>query len=137
MKVTLKKVAEGAVFDVSNDAGGTVRLAGSPDHGGDGVSLRPMEGVLASLAACSAVDVVHILKRQGEPLRDLTVEVDADRADAVPAVFTRVTLRYVIDGPVNEDKARRAVALGVEKYCSVGKMLEATAKIDWTLTVRP
>lgn len=137
MKVTLRKVAEGAVFDVTNASGGSVRLSGSVDHGGDGVSLRPMEAVLGSLAACSAVDVLHILKRQSEPVRDLTVEIEGARAEAVPAVFTEVVLRYVIDGAVSEDKARRAVALGVEKYCSVGKMLSATVKISWALEVRP
>ena len=129
MKVTLKQIGSGANFEATSDTGGKIRLEGTPEMGGAGEALRPMEAVLAALAGCSAIDVVKILGQQKEPMTGLVVDVDGTRTDAIPAVFTDIHLRYEIRGPVAENKARRAVSLSVEKYCSVTKMLEPTVKI--------
>lgn len=136
-KVTLSQVGAGARFEVKNETGGTLRLEGTPELGGTGESLRPMEALLAALAGCSAVDVVKILGQQKEPLTGLVVHVDGKRADAIPAVFTDIHVIYEIHGPVAENKARRAVALSVEKYCSVSKMLEQSAKITHEVVLIP
>jgi putative redox protein len=82
-----------------------------------------METFLAALASCSAVDVVMILRQQKQPLEDLRIFVTGQRAEAVPAVFTHIKLRFVAYGAVAENKMTRAVQLSVEKYCSVSKML--------------
>ncbi len=128
MKVDVRFMGQG-VFAATSEGGGTLRMEGPPDMGGPGEHLRPMETLLASLAGCSAVDVVKILTQQKEPLEGLVVRVDGTRADAIPAVFTEIRVVYEIRGPVAENKARRAVALSMEKYCSVTKMLEPTVKI--------
>ena len=128
MKVTVRQL-EGVSFEATSDGGGTLRMEGPADLGGKGDALRPMETLLASLAGCSAVDVVKILGQQREPLQGLEVEVEGKRADAVPAVFTDIHLRFIVRGPVAENKARRAVALSAEKYCSVSKMLEPSVRI--------
>jgi putative redox protein len=128
MRVVVKQTA-GANFVATNDDGSSLRMEGSADLGGRGEALRPMEAVLAALGGCSAVDVVKILGQQREPLEGLEVEIVGTRADATPAVFTEITMRFIIRGPVAENKARRAVALSAEKYCSVAKMLEPTVKI--------
>ncbi len=128
MKVHLTRV-EGVTFEVDNGAGAKLRLEGSPELGGKGEALRPMEGLLASLAACSAVDVVKILSQQKEPLQGLEIFVEGKRADAIPAVFTEIHMRFVLHGPVADNKAHRAVDLAAEKYCSVGAMLGATCKL--------
>ena len=136
MKVSLRRI-EGVAFEVSNDAGATLRLEGPADLGGTGAALRPMEAVLAALAGCSAVDVVKILTQQKEPLASLVVDVDGMRADAVPAVFTDIHVTFRIGGGVAENKARRAVALSMEKYCSVTKMLEPSVRITHEVVLDP
>lgn len=128
MKVVVSQI-EGARFEARSSGGATLRMEGPPELGGTGDALRPMETLLAALGGCSAVDIVKILRQQKEPLEGLTITVEGTRADAIPAVFTHIALTFEIHGPVAENKARRAVALSVEKYCSVTKMLEPTVKI--------
>lgn len=115
-----------AVGDVSN---AHVVVDGAPKIGGEGRGMRPMELLLTALATCSAMDVVHILRKQKEPLEDLRIEVDGERADAVPAAFTKIHLSFVATGAVNEHKLQRAVALSVEKYCSVRGSLSPDVEV--------
>ncbi|MBK6518322.1 MAG: OsmC family protein [Polyangiaceae bacterium] len=136
MKVTVERVGSGT-FEARNEQGGTLRMDGPADMGAPGTSLKPMETVLAALAGCSGIDVVKILTQQKEPLAGLTIEVDGTRKDAIPAVFTDIAVRFVIKGPVAENKARRAVALSMEKYCSVTKMLEPTVTIRHEVVLEP
>ena len=112
MKITVDRVGA-ATFEARNEQGATLRMDGPADMGAPGTSLRPMETVLAALAGCSGIDVVKILTQQREPLQGLTIEVDGTRKDAIPAVFSDITVRFVIKGPVAENKARRAVALSL------------------------
>lgn len=136
MKVTVRRT-EGVTFEATNENGSTLRMEGSAELGGKGEALRPMETLLASLAGCSAIDVVKILGQQREPLVGLEVQVEGQRADAVPAVFTDIHLRFIVRGPVAENKARRAVALSAEKYCSVSRMLEPGVKITHEVILEP
>lgn len=128
MKVKLKQL-EGADFEAMNEAGVAVRVGGSADFGGSGELMRPMEMMLVSLAGCSSIDVLHILKKQRQEVRDLEVEVEGKRADAIPAVFTDIHVRFRASGDVEPAKLEKAVALSMEKYCSVTRMLEPTVKI--------
>ena len=89
-----------------------------------------METVLAALGGCSGVDVVKILNQQKEPLTGLEIEVAGTRADTVPAVFLAIEVTFRLRGKLTRHKAERAVALSMEKYCSVTKMLEPTVKIS-------
>ena len=104
-----------------------VSIDGSPDHGGVDKGVRPMEAVLMGLAACSAYDVVLILKKAKQPVADCEVDVSAERADKIPAVFTKIDLHFRFTSePAQElDSAvlERATKLSVEKYCSAAKML--------------
>jgi putative redox protein len=136
MNVTVTRVGPVA-FEARNAEGATLRMDGPPDLGGTGAGLRPMETVLAALAGCSGVDVVKILTQQREPLASLAIDVRGTRADAVPAVFTAIHLTFRIGGPVAPNKAHRAVALSMEKYCSVAKMLEPTVRITHDVALDP
>lgn len=122
MSVTLEKVGPCA-FNVTDARGHSVILDGPEKLGGTDAGFRPMEMFLASLASCSAVDVVMILTQQKQPLANLKIFVHGERADAIPAVFTKIHLRFVAYGAVAENKLERAVRLSTEKYCSVAKML--------------
>lgn len=120
----------GASFAAENEKGRRIVFDGPAEHGGKNLGMRPMEGVLSGAMACAALDVAHILKKSGKgALHSLRVRGEADRADAVPGVFTRIHLHFVAGGNLREAAVDRAVQLGVEKYCSALSMLGKTADI--------
>jgi putative redox protein len=94
----------------------------------------PMEMVLMGLCSCTSVDVVSILRKKREPLTSLTVSAVAEQATEAPRVFTHIQLTYHIGGGVSHKAAEDAVALSKNKYCSVSKMLEKSASIDYVIT---
>ncbi|MDE3196340.1 MAG: OsmC family protein, partial [Acidobacteriota bacterium] len=119
----VKLVQNGPVeFVATNPSGASIVIDGPADMGGRNAGLRPMETLLAALAGCSALDVIHIMKKQRQDLERLEVEVEGERADAVPAVFTKIHLRFTGYGPIDLLKLRNAVDLSMEKYCSVTRM---------------
>jgi len=100
--------------------------------GSDGRSPGPssMELVLIGLGGCSAYDVVHILEKGREAIEDVTVELEAERAQQDPKVFTRIHMHFVVKGRgLAAEKVERAIALSVEKYCSASAMIAKTATI--------
>jgi putative redox protein len=92
-----------------------------------------MEAVLTALCGCTSVDVVSILQKKREALEGLTVTAKAEQATEPPRVFTHIHLTYRIRGKVSQKAAEDAVALSKNKYCSVSKMLEKTAKIEYSI----
>ncbi len=113
-----------ACYEARSGSGHTVVLDGPPDHGGRNQGPRPMEMLLMGLGGCSAFDVVHILRKARQEVTDCRCEVTAERADAVPAVFTHIHLEFVVTGRALRDKqVSRAVELSAEKYCSASIML--------------
>lgn len=134
MRVSLRRVGEVA-FEAEDEHGVKMVLDGPPDLGGEGRGMRPMELLLVSLAGCSAMDVVKILTQQKQGLEDLRVEVQGTRADAVPATYEHIRMRFVASGEVSARKLERAVRLSVDKYCSVAKMLVPDVRVDWEATL--
>ena len=119
-------------------SGHSIVLDGSPEHGGRNLGIRPMESVLIGLGACSAFDVVVMLKKARQNISNCEVLLEAERADAVPAVFTRVEMVFQVAGSeLSEKQVNRAVSLSAEKYCSVSKMLEATVEITYRVEISP
>ena len=94
--------------------------------------MRPTELLLSALASCSAMDVVNILRKQRQPLEKLSIRIDGERADAVPAPFVKIELKFFAEGAVDDHKLQRAVQLAVEKYCSVRVTLDPKVEITWT-----
>jgi putative redox protein len=117
-------------FEVQSDGGRTVMIDGSREHT---AGPSPMQMVLGSLCACTSVDVVSILQKKREPLEGLTVTATAEQAPAPPRVFTNIHLIYRIRGGVSKKSAEDAVSLSKNKYCSVSKMLEKAAAIDYSI----
>ena len=107
------------------------------DGDSDGGAPSPMEMVLMSAGTCSAIDVVSILEKARQKVVDVDVELEAERADTVPKVFTKIHLHFVVTGhDVQEKHVERAVNLSADKYCSVAKMLEKAAEITHTFEIR-
>ncbi|MDZ7608300.1 MAG: OsmC family protein [Cyclobacteriaceae bacterium] len=133
MKITLKRLDDMYHMQAMNEDGCTVDTDGATSIGGSNKGMRPMQLVLAAAGSCSSVDLIAILKKQKQDLRDLKIEVTAEREkDKTPALFTEVHLHYILTGKLDADKAKRALELAVEKYCSVVKILEKTAQVTYT-----
>lgn len=126
MKVELKRVNDAVHFEASAPSSTVkVQIDGSPDIGGLGLGVRPMEMILMALASCSSLDLVSILKKQKQDLQDFSVSVEGERREQIPTVFTKIHMTFTLKGTIDQDKANRAAELAVKKYCSVHDMLAA------------
>ena len=122
--------ASGMAFSAETGSGHLLTMDGAPDGGGRNLAPRPMETVLAGTGACTAYDVVLILKRGRHAVTGCKLKLSAERATTDPKVFTRINMHFVIAGrQLNADAVARAVALSHEKYCSATAMLAKTAEI--------
>jgi putative redox protein len=125
MKATVKWT-DGAMFVGESGSGHTVVMDGPEDLGGRNLGPRPMEMLLMGTGGCSVYDVMSMLKKSRQKVVDCRVEMDAERADAIPAVFTRINMHFVVIGVgLKENHVKRAVELSAEKYCSASIMLGA------------
>ena len=103
------------------------------DAGSEKAASSPVELVLIALCACTASDVVGILRKKREPFTSLEVRATGERAEDFPKVFTSISLIYRVGGNVTHKAMEDAVRLSKEKYCSVSAMLEKTAKIEFEI----
>lgn len=134
MKINLKRLNDEYHFETKNERGDVVHLDNKSVVDPQGAS--PMELLLMGIAGCSSIDIVMILKKQHLELTDLQMEVEGKRIEgAVPNVFTEIHLKVLLEGEVSPAKAKRAVGLSLEKYCSVAKMLEKTAEITYEISL--
>ncbi len=135
MKTRIKWV-EGVSFVGESGSGHGVVVDGAAEHGGRNLGMRPMEMLLTGAAACTAFDVVSILKKGRHAVADVTVTVDAERAAVPPRVFTALHYVYTVAGRgLDPRQVERAVALSKEKYCSATIMLAKTATITYEIVI--
>ena len=135
MKTRIKWV-EGASFVGESGSGHAIVIDGAPDHGGRNLGMRPMETLLTGAAACTAFDVVSILRKGRHAVTDVTVSVEAERAQEAPRVFTALHYVYTVAGRgLDRRQVERAVLLSKEKYCSATIMLARTATITYDIVM--
>jgi putative redox protein len=139
IKIELNRLNDAFHFSASNDNGNTVHLDASPDIGGTNQGMRPMQMLLAAMGGCSAIDVINILKKQRQELKDLKITVTGEREkDAVPALYETVHAHFRFFGNLDPDKVEKAINLSIEKYCSVSRTLEkAGAKVTHSFEIIP
>lgn len=138
MKVSLERQNDAVHFAASGSGKVKVQVDGSPEIGGEGNGVRPMELVLMALGSCSSFDLIQILKKQRQDIKDVKVDVEGDRVDDIPAVFTDIRMVFRLYGEIDRAKAEKAAELAVKKYCSVHDMLVAGGvKIDYSLEIIP
>jgi len=136
MKARVKWV-EGVTFLGESGSGHAVVMDGPPESGGRNLGPRPMEMILLGMGGCTAFDVVHILRKARQPVRDCVAELEAERATADPKVFTRIHVHFVVTGRgLKERQVQRAVELSAEKYCSASIMLGKSVEITHDYEVR-
>ncbi|MEB3754051.1 OsmC family protein [Acinetobacter sp. MD2(2019)] len=115
---------ENVAFEAISESGHRVVMDGAPAYGGENRGPRPMELILMGLGGCASFDIVTILKKYRQDVTDVACELKAERADAIPAVFTKIHLHFVVKGKaIKEKQVAKAVELSAEKYCSASKML--------------
>lgn len=130
MKIILKRLDDAYHMEAVNEEGCKIETDGAPKIGGGNKGMRPMQLLLVAAGSCSSIDIISILKKQKQELKDLDVEVTAEREqDKVPSLFTEIHVHYKLSGDLSEDKVKRAVSLSMDKYCSVVKIMEKTAKV--------
>jgi len=135
MKARIKWI-ENVAFLGESGSGHSVVMDGAPDSGGRNLGFRPMEMLLLGLGGCSAFDVVMILKRGRERVTDCVVEIEAERAETDPKVFTKIVMRYIVTGhELDPKKVERAVTLSADKYCSATAIMSKTAQITHSIEI--
>ena len=123
MKARVKWVQD-VTFVGESGSGHSVVMDGPPESGGRDLGIRPMELILLGIGGCTALDIIHILRRARQPVTDCVVELTAERAAEVPQVFTRIHVHFIITGRgLAEKQVARAIQLSAEKYCSASIML--------------
>jgi len=125
MRAVVKWV-DGVQFLAESGTGHSVVIDGPEDHGGRNTGPRPMEMLLLGIGGCASYDVISILNKSRQKFIDCRCEVEAERADAVPAVFTKIHLKFIVTGTqLKETNVARAVELSATKYCSASIMMGA------------
>ncbi len=136
LKARIKWI-ENVAFLGESESGHAFVMDGSPEAGGRNLGPRPMETVLIGTGACSAYDVVHILKKGREQVTDCVVELQAERAPIDPKVFVSIHFHFIVSGNgLNPGKVERAIKLSAEVYCSASAMLAKTAQITHDFEIR-
>jgi putative redox protein len=136
MKARIKWV-ENVSFIAESGSGHAFLMDGAPEGGGRNLGPRPMEVVLMGTGGCTAYDVVHILRKSRAPVTDCVVEIDAERAEEDPKVFTKIHFHFIVTGNgLKPAQVERAVHLTAEKYCSASIMLGKTAAITHDFEIR-
>ncbi|MDY3548643.1 OsmC family protein [Riemerella anatipestifer] len=130
MKITLNRINDDFLFECTNSVGNSILLDNTSQPNPKGVS--PMETMLMAVAGCSGIDMVSILKKQRQNLTSFKAEVEGTRVpidDAKP--FKSISVKFLLEGEIDEKKALKAAQLSFEKYCSVSKTLEPNVSIDY------
>jgi putative redox protein len=136
VKIEIGRLNDGFHMEATNEQGKTIQMDASPDVGGTNQGMRPMQVLLAAMGGCSTIDVINILKKQRQDLKDIKITVTGEREkDVVPSLYTEVHAHFKLYGDLDRDKVEKAVTLSVEKYCSVVKTLEKTAKVTYSFEI--
>ncbi|MEE9493399.1 MAG: OsmC family protein [Gammaproteobacteria bacterium] len=129
MKARVKWVQD-KTFLGETGSGHAVVMDGPPEHGGRNLGVRPMEMLLLGLGGCTAFDVMMILEKSRQSVTDCYVEIEAERAETDPKIFTKIHVHFVVKGNgIAEKHVARAVQLSAEKYCSASIMLGKVADV--------
>mgnify|MGYP001098404587 CR=1 FL=1 len=136
-RIALERVNDAFGFEAKDANGHVVKIDTSPETGGVNYGVRPMQLLLMGLGGCSGIDVLSILKKQRQEVKDFNIRLEGEREQGVePSLWKEVTIGFEIGGQVEQDKADKAVALSMNKYCSVAETLRKSGtSIQWKTVV--
>ena len=125
-KMIVTRINDGFAFNAVDEAHNTMRMDIPVEQGGHGTGLRPMQTLLSALGACSGVDIVMILNKQKEVIEFFEMEIDGERETGKePALWKTIHILFKLKGTMTKEKAEKACALSLDKYCSVAATLRA------------
>ena len=135
--IHLKRIDQDYLFETTDEAGKQMVMDIPTDQGGHGAGVRPMQALLSALGGCSGVDVVMILKKQKETIEQFEMVISGERAvGKEPALWETVNIVFKLKGSMSQEKAEKACALSIDKYCSVAATLRAAgAVINWSVEI--
>ena len=136
MQIKIKRFDDAFGFEAENETHNKLIMDANAAIGGGNKGFTPMQLLIAGIGGCSSIDIVSILKKQKQEIKGFEITIDAEREQGKePSLFTIIHVSYHLSGDIDLDKAQRAANLSIEKYCSVAKILEKTAKITYTVKV--
>lgn len=137
MEINLVRKNDKFNFEAENAGGQTVELDANPAIGGEGKGFRPMEMLLIGLGGCSGIDMVNVLTKQKEVIKDIKIKITATRKeDEVPSIFDVINIHFNLTGDLSVQKVERALALTFDKYCSVSNILSRSAEIKFSYAIQ-
>lgn len=138
-KIELALVQGDFGFEARDENGHAVKMDSNPESGGQNYGVRPMQLLLMGLGGCSAIDVIAILKKQRQEVKDYKMIINGDRETGKePSLWKNINMEFHLYGEIDRDKAVKAVELSVNKYCSVGATLDkAGAEIKYEVFIHP
>lgn len=137
IKVELERVNNAFGFEARDVNGHTVKIDSSPETGGENFGVRPMQLLLMGLGGCSGIDILSILKKQRQTVNSFTMKLEGEREPGVePSLWKSITIVFQLTGDIDKDKAEKACALSMDKYCSVAETLRKSGTdIKWKVEV--
>lgn len=135
VKIEMKRLNDAYHMEATNEDGATLHMDASPDMGGLNKGMRPMQIVLTALGGCSVIDVISILKKQKQDLKDIQLTVTGERENVAPSPYTDANIHFRLYGNLDKEKVAKAVALSVDKYCSVAESLKPQTKITHSFEI--
>ena len=137
VRVELERVNDAFGFEAKDAYGHTVKIDTSPETGGENFGVRPMQLLLMGLGGCSGIDILSILRKQRQNVTGFRMRIEGEReAGKEPSLWKDIELVFEFEGDVDRDKAEKACALSMEKYCSVSETLKrAGATLKWKIVI--
>jgi len=121
------------IFLGQSSNGYTIPLDAKKEAGGHDAGISPIELLLTSLAGCTGMDVISILRKKKQEVTAFEVRVEGVRADEHPRVFAEIWAHFVVTGHnVSQDAVDRAIELSRDKYCGASATLRHTATIHYS-----
>jgi putative redox protein len=137
ISIEMERTSDEFGFTARDSNGHSVKMDTSPETGGLNYGVRPMQLVLMALSGCSGIDIVAILKKQRQQVDGFRIKIDGEREQGKePSLWKDVTMTVELDGDIDREKAEKAVALSIEKYCSVAQTLRGSGtNITWKVEI--
>lgn len=137
MRIILERQNQAVHLQAVNEDGVTIDIDGAPAIGGENKGFRPMQLLLAGLGSCSTMDIVSILNKQKQDLKDIRITIDGNREiGKIPSLFEDIHVHFILTGDLDEKKVKRAVDLSMNTYCSASKIIERTARITYSYEIK-
>lgn len=135
--IEIKRVDDAYAFEATDTNNHSLRMDAAEAIGGHNSGIRPMQTLLSAIGGCSGVDIVSILKKQRQEIKDFTMVIEGEReADKEPSLWKYIHIKFKLTGNVDAEKAKKACALSLDKYCSVAATLRAAGcTIEWDIEV--